>query len=425
MARELDLQLPEFKSGSHILGCVAHVINLAAKIGIASLGEMDEENEGEEISMASVDDVESTRPSGTNRMNINLLVSAPDGAGINAQSILKRVHGLCSWVRLTPQCRQKFAIDVNSCQPELYAKKIRGLDIDVPTRWNTTYIMFQRAISLNKSCTHFCKQNAEASRFLLSPSKWTQARNIMKLLQPLSDATEMLCASKYPTLNKVLPIYMVLVKHLHLAREGLYDQDQLILPANQMISKFNQYLNNALKKPVYLCAMVLDPKFKLTFWNNHEDFIVENYNISVAEIEKIFLQEALKFEAKFTPKPQESAQPLATSPPLNNSIFATALYQPSPEIKGIQAEIALYLKEDIATQDIEVLPFWASRRKTYPKLALMARRYLSIPATSAASERVFSTGRRIVSWQRSSLKPSSIESLLCLKNWFQAFDGPF
>ncbi|KAA1113155.1 hypothetical protein PGT21_022960 [Puccinia graminis f. sp. tritici] len=78
--------------------------------------------------------------------------------------------------------------------------------------------------------------------------------------------------------------------------------------------------------------------------------------------------------------------------------FAT-LYQPAPEIDGIQAEICLYLKEDVETKDIEVLPYWASRQKSSPKLALMARRYLSIPATSAASERVFPTGHRVVSWQ--------------------------
>ncbi|KAA1068802.1 hypothetical protein PGT21_002392 [Puccinia graminis f. sp. tritici] len=82
-----------------------------------------------------------------------------------------------------------------------------------------------------------------------------------------------------------------------------------------------------------------------------------------------------------------------------NNFFVSALYQPTPEIDGIQAEIRLYLKEDVETKDIEVLPYWASRQKSSPKLALMARRYLSIPATSAASERVFSTGRRVVSWQ--------------------------
>ncbi|KAI9624760.1 hypothetical protein H4Q26_016678 [Puccinia striiformis f. sp. tritici PST-130] len=53
----------------------------------------------------------------------------------------------------------------------------------------------------------------------------------------------------------------------------------------------------------------------------------------------------------------------------------------------------------------------------------MVRKYLSIPATSAAAERVFSKGRRIVSWQRLALKPQTVEQLLCLKGWYQAFNG--
>jgi hypothetical protein len=83
MARELDLQIPHFSSSTDILGCVAHVINLAAKVGIAALGPIDQNQDGEEILMAKNDNVAS------NRMNINSLVSTPDGVDINAQTINK------------------------------------------------------------------------------------------------------------------------------------------------------------------------------------------------------------------------------------------------------------------------------------------------------------------------------------------------
>ncbi|KAI7951250.1 hypothetical protein MJO28_006934 [Puccinia striiformis f. sp. tritici] len=68
---------------------------------------------------------------------------------------------------------------------------------------------------------------------------------------------------------------------------------------------------------------------------------------------------------------------------------------------------------------------FAAERKTYPTLSRMARKFLSIPATSAASEHVFSKGQRIVSWQQSALKPQTVKQLLCLKGWYQSFDGPF
>lgn len=65
----------------------------------------------------------------------------------------------------------------------------------------------------------------------------------MKLVEPLSKATDILCTSKYPTLNSVLPVYLVLIQHLHTARQGIHVH-YLITPANAMIEKINQYLGN-------------------------------------------------------------------------------------------------------------------------------------------------------------------------------------
>ncbi|KNZ53098.1 uncharacterized protein VP01_3343g2 [Puccinia sorghi] len=81
--------------------------------------------------------------------------------------------------------------------------------------------------------------------------------------------------------------------------------------------------------------------------------------------------------------------------------------------------------EDTEPAEVNILSYWASRQKPCPTLAEMVCQYLSIPATSAASERVFSKGRRIVLWQRASLKPRSIEQLLCLKCWYQSFSSIF
>ena len=47
-----------------------------------------------------------------------------------------------------------------------------------------------------------------------------------------------------------------------------------------------------------------------------------------------------------------------------------------------------------------------------PKLYAVARKVLCVPASSAASERVFSTARRLLEKRRTSLAPSSVNSLL-------------
>lgn len=47
----------------------------------------------------------------------------------------------------------------------------------------------------------------------------------------------------------------------------------------------------------------------------------------------------------------------------------------------------------------------------------MARDLLTVPASIVASESCFSAGGRVVSEKRASLSPSTIEALICLKDW--------
>ncbi|KNZ49385.1 hypothetical protein VP01_504g3 [Puccinia sorghi] len=75
------------------------------------------------------------------------------------------------------------------------------------------------------------------------------------------------------------------------------------------------------------------------------------------------------------------------------SKFFLQWYEPAPvNFNGIQAKIKCYLSEDVKLEGAKMLPYLSSCQTTFPKLALMACHYLSIPATSASSERVFSKG---------------------------------
>jgi hypothetical protein len=71
---------------------------------------------------------------------------------------------------------------------------------------------------------------------------------------------------------------------------------------------------------------------------------------------------------------------------------------------------AAKLNAKVESSTTDVLEYWHIKTSIYPLLARMARCYLAVSATSAPLEHIFSHCK---------LSPTSIENLLCLKEWYQ------
>ncbi len=83
--------------------------------------------------------------------------------------------------------------------------------------------------------------------------------------------------------------------------------------------------------------------------------------------------------------------------------------------RGIEMEIDLYRREASIPLSCCPLKWWRENRSKYPLLSPLAKAYLSIPATSVPSERVFSTAGDIVTAKRSQLLPEIVDMLIFLK----------
>jgi hypothetical protein len=75
------------------------------------------------------------------------------------------------------------------------------------------------------------------------------------------------------------------------------------------------------------------------------------------------------------------------------------------------------MKQQLMKRDTDILKYWASNEYEFPIIARIARDHLAIPATSAASERVFSIGGDIITKKRNRLGASNTRRLLCLRDW--------
>ena len=81
----------------------------------------------------------------------------------------------------------------------------------------------------------------------------------------------------------------------------------------------------------------------------------------------------------------------------------------------IREEVASYRAADGIAVGGDPLAWWKVNDKKFPHIAMMARCYLAVPATSVPSERVFSTAGDIVTAKRSCLNPENVDILIFLK----------
>lgn len=84
----------------------------------------------------------------------------------------------------------------------------------------------------------------------------------------------------------------------------------------------------------------------------------------------------------------------------------------------ILTEWGLYKDEEVSANDVAeaggALGWWAKAQRVYPHIATLARKYLAVQASSAASERVFSVGGLVVTKTRNRLSGERVEDIVFL-----------
>ncbi|XP_019438857.1 PREDICTED: zinc finger BED domain-containing protein RICESLEEPER 2-like [Lupinus angustifolius] len=88
-----------------------------------------------------------------------------------------------------------------------------------------------------------------------------------------------------------------------------------------------------------------------------------------------------------------------------------------------KSELDRYLDDDFEElpddDPFDILKWWGGKSVKYHVLSRMARDILVIPVSMVSSESAFSTGGRVLDSCRSSLRPSTIEDLICAQNWLK------
>ena len=85
-----------------------------------------------------------------------------------------------------------------------------------------------------------------------------------------------------------------------------------------------------------------------------------------------------------------------------------------------QDDLENYCNEAVSYDiGMPALQWWLqdAQRKRWPNLSLWAIDILSIPSMSDKPERIFSGGRRTISWDKTSMTAAMLEQLECGRDW--------
>uniref|UniRef100_A0A3Q7I5B0 HAT C-terminal dimerisation domain-containing protein n=1 Tax=Solanum lycopersicum TaxID=4081 RepID=A0A3Q7I5B0_SOLLC len=304
---------------------------------------------------------------------LNLIVQ--DGLKEIGPSI-KKVRQMVKYVRSSSSRARNFLKCVETQKIECD----KMLSLDVPTRWNSTYLMLDTVEKFEKAFERF----------------------------DLYDASDDLDLSKM---------------------------------ASGMKEKFKRYWRTPEKmnKMIFI-ASVLDPRNKFVYVSFALEELLgeETGNVVNTKVEAylrdLFAIYVSKYGkgSKSQPSSSDSSDSSGSgiSQNMSKNSLRTKLHMKKQKNDsgslGVKSELDKYLLEDQEpeSEDFDILSWWKVNSPRFPVLSQLARDVLAIPMSSVASECAFSTGGRILDPFRSSLTPKCVQCLICVQDWLRQETKP-
>ncbi|XP_038987604.1 zinc finger BED domain-containing protein RICESLEEPER 2-like [Phoenix dactylifera] len=351
---------------------------------------------------------------------LNLMVQ--DGLA-EIRDVIENIRESVKYLKMSPSRLHKFTEIVK--QLKLSTSKI--LQLDVPTRWNSTYEMLESALEF-KPVFPMYKERDSNYKWLPSEEDWIRATEVSKFLKIFNEVTEVFSRRQYPTSNLFL-------NEIWRVKEKLNDmsfdtRDFVVRMTRRMNEKFEKYWGDC--NLLMAIGAVLDPRCKMQlivfcFPQIYGEDVFQRHIDDVHEALDMLYKEYVSSDGQID---VDASNIPSISSKLKNKRRANHRFhmwsqQHRNAIPSNKTELDMYLEEDIfkpSDEDydkFDALNWWKANTLKYRYLSKMARDILSIPITTVASEAAFSAGGRVLDQYRSSLKPETVQALICTGDWLR------
>ncbi|XP_061584717.1 E3 SUMO-protein ligase ZBED1-like [Cololabis saira] len=296
--------------------------------------------------------------------------------------------------------------DLAEAQKELKLPEHK-LKTECPTRWGSRQAMIQRVLEQLPAISHVLSSDRKARHLIPTWQDVEVLEAINNALSPLTDFTDALSGEQYVSVSSVKPV-------LHLFETSVVAMQEDDSDLTRSIkSKILGYLQEKYSHPntqeLLDMATSLDPRFKM-------EYISEDNKTTVKARLTREMTDDIPSVTQTPPSTTPPAAPMKKSRKTLGSFLKAAKGSeaPSQPEQDVASELLSYLLSSKIDSEADPLVWWKEHKGEFPKLSVLARKYLCIPATSSPSERVFSTGGNIVTCLRSSLKPQNVDRLVFL-----------
>ncbi|XP_050217897.1 zinc finger BED domain-containing protein RICESLEEPER 2-like [Mercurialis annua] len=363
---------------------------------------------------------------------------------------VKKVRDCVRYIRNSPARLRKFKEAADFV--EIPTKK--SLCLDVPTRWNSTFLMLSTACLFEKA---FEKYDEDESSFKIDlngnipdAQDWEMVRKFADCLSHFYSVTLRISGSLYVTADmhfqEICDLNVVLCDMIE------SDDTEVKTLGEKMKTKFDKYWGDPEKmNKLIFFAYIFDPSSKLEGmeYNLKIMFGPEKggslFKSVVDELTILCNEYFSLYECGGNNVSCMSSQSELTQPQggnvLASSVSSSAITRKPASVSKARfkqhrkemgasssrkSELEVYLNEDLVEDgdELEVLTWWKQNAHRFPILSKLARDILGVPISTVASESAFSTGGRVLDCFRSSLTPKLVEALICTQDWLRACKAP-
>ena len=301
--------------------------------------------------------------------------------GVLSQRAVQNLTAICRSI-VGHFKRSALAYDyLRTIQSNLHLPQHR-LKQDVSTRWNSTLYMLQVIIEQKMALAAYSTEHSDTPQ--LTTTQLDLAGKVVNVLTSIEEITKSICTDA-ASVSLIIPF----VRALRLTLEKHDNDSGVHMMKAEMLASLNRRYAGIEKSELLVIATILDPRFKDKFFTSSTD------RVNAMDLIKSKISEsdnpALVSSSELSPASVGSSPKRVRSEVWN--CFTEILEQSSALVsESDPSELEQYLHEPLITfHRANSFQWWRDNQHHFKKLAKLARRYLSAPPTSVASERLFSS----------------------------------